>query len=76
MTLTGGPTSIRNALSLFEAFKSVSGLRINLDKTEILRIGKDRDSDIYNNLGLKSVQVVKILGVNISNNIMEVTENL
>ena len=76
LTLTGGPTSIRNALSLFEAFKSVSGLRINLDKTEILRIGKDGDSDIYNNLGLKSVQVVKILGVNISNNIMEVTENL
>ena len=76
LTLTGGPTSIRNVLSLFEAFKFVSGLRINLDKTEILRIGKDRDNDIYNNLGLKSVQVVKILGVNINNNIMEVTENL
>ena len=55
LTLTGGPTSIRNALSLFESFKSVSGLRINLDKTEIVRIGKYRDSDIYNNLGLKSV---------------------
>ena len=46
--------SVSNSIALFKFFSDFSGLRLNLDKTEIIAIGKNVDKNITLPQNLKS----------------------
>ena len=54
--------SIRRLEFIFECFRQVSGLKINMDKTKVLLLGCSHDSNYDFPFGQK-VDVLKILGV-------------
>ncbi len=63
--------SIDAALDTFHTFQGVSGLKVNLDKTEIFPIGSLRNSqqNLYSKHGVKwSHSGVKVLGIHLSHN--------
>ena len=70
--------SIREVVSTLDKFETLAGLRVNKDKTQMLRIGKGATSDkiLCNDLGLKWVTRLKVLGVNLSAAPHEMMENL
>ena len=37
-------TSLNNAINIFEQFKHCSGLKLNLNKTEIIPLGKSKNA--------------------------------
>ena len=65
MTLSRSESSLREAISVLEGFEAVSGLKINKDKTQVLKIGSNpsNDRDLCPDLGLKYVKKMKILGI-------------
>ena len=70
--------SIKEVVSTLDKFETLAGLRVNKDKTQMLRIGKGATSDkiLCNDLGLKWVTRLKVLGVNLSAAPHEMMENL
>ena len=70
--------SIREVFSLLDKFEQLSGLKVNTDKTQVLRIGKDATSDpiLCPDLGLKWVNKLKILGINLMATPSEMQSNL
>ena len=69
--------SFNETISCFQKFGQSTGLKINYDKTEILRIGSLRhtDASFYSNLPLTwSDGPIKILGVEISNNAVDTSK--
>ena len=60
--------SIREVISTLDKFEAIAGLRVNKDKTQMLKIGKGAPSasNLCTDLGLKWVKRMKILGVNLS----------
>ena len=77
MTLSPGVDNIDNALSLFRSFELISGLKINIDKTELLEVGKQEQgvAAYFDHIGIKKVSEAKILGVKISNDMYSATED-
>ena len=79
MTLfIGDLESLNNTVMALETFESFSGLKLNLGKTELIPIGKPRDSNtikLSEKLEKISVKQVpfKALGVWFSNNIKEIS---
>ena len=62
-------SSVDTTFSLFERFQSVSGLKVNFDKTEIFPLGslKDVTIDLYGKRNIRwSQSGVKVLGINIT----------
>ena len=55
--------SVRAVLQTLDNFSTVSGLRVNVEKTNCLPIGKPRSTTFINDLGLKVVNELKILGI-------------
>ena len=70
--------SLKEVVSTLDKFETLAGLRVNKDKTQMLRIGKGATSDkiLCNDLGLKWVTRLKVLGVNLSAAPHEMMENL
>ena len=70
--------SIKEVVSTLDKFETLAGLRVNKDKTQMLRIGKGATSDkiLCEDLGLKWVTRLKVLGVNLSAAPHEMMENL
>ena len=70
--------TLREVILTLEKFETLSGLRVNKDKTQVLRIGRDATSDpiLCPDLGLKWVSKLKILGIFLSANPSEMEENL
>ena len=70
--------SIKEVVSTLDKFETLAGLRVNKDKTQMLRIGKGATSDkiLCEELGLKWVTRLKVLGVNLSAAPHEMMENL
>merc|ERR1711971_378575 len=64
-------------INTLERFEKISGLRVNKDKTQVLRIGKDATSDpvLCPDLGLKWVTKLKILGIYLSATPSEIENN-
>ena len=77
LTLSPGVDNIDNALSLFRSFELISGLKINIDKTELLEVGKQEQgvAAYFDHIGIKKVSEAKILGVKISNDMYSATED-
>ena len=69
--------SIREVVSTLDKFEKIAGLKVNKDKTQMLRIGKGATSDdiLCEDLGLKWVCRLKILGINLSATPHEMMEN-
>ena len=57
--------SIREVIHILDRFEVLSGLKVNRDKTQVLRIGKGAISDpiLCPELGLKWVTKLKVLGI-------------
>ena len=69
--------SMKEVVSTLDRFELISGLKVNKDKTQVLRIGKGASSDkiLCEELGLKWVTRLKVLGVNLSATPHEMLEN-
>ena len=65
LTLSRSESSLRETISMLEGFEAISGLKINKDKTQVLKIGSNpsNDRDLCPDLGLKYVKKLKILGI-------------
>ena len=70
--------SMKEVVSTLDKFELIAGLKVNKDKTQVLRIGKGATSDkiLCEDLGLKWVTRLKVLGVNLSAAPHEMMENL
>ena len=69
--------SINAILKTFGEFTKVSGLKINFDKSEVLRIGQMKNSNlrIKTDLELKwTNEPLKVLGINVSPNLNEILD--
>ena len=68
---------MRAAVSMLEGFQEISGLKINKDKTQVLKIGRnpENDRDLCPDLGLKYVNRLKILGIYLAANPVDMEEN-
>ena len=77
LTLQFSPETVTEALKVFKDFEAASGLKMNLEKTEVLRIGAIKNTDIIlcpeTNLKWTN-DPVKLLGVLISTDISEMIE--
>ena len=69
--------SIREVIATLDRFEKIAGLKVNKDKTQMLRIGKGAASDpvLCNELELKWVTRLKILGIYLSATPSEINEN-
>ena len=70
-------SSIREVISILDKFEKIAGLRVNKDKTQMLKIGKGASSapNLCSDLGLKWVNRMKILGINLSASPHEMADN-
>ena len=77
LTLPRSESSMRAAVSMLEGFQEISGLKINKDKTQVLKIGRnpENDQDLCPDLGLKYVNRLKILGIYLAANPVDMEEN-
>ena len=69
--------SIREVIATLDRFEKIAGLKVNKDKTQMLRIGKGAASDpvLCNDLELKWVTRLKILGIHLSATPSEINKN-
>ena len=60
-------------MNIFDNFEAISGLKINTDKTEILKIGAAKNSNVelLKEYKFKWKSSIKILGVQLWNNLNE-----
>ena len=77
ITMPRSEESLNEVINTLDRFEKISGLRVNKDKTQVLRIGKDAKSDsiLCPDLGLKWVAKLKILGIYLSATPSEMEEN-
>lgn len=64
--LDGSETSIRAVIQAFETFKNISGLRINVDKTQIIKLGGTIIEGRCPILDIPYNTEFKLLGINFS----------
>ena len=57
------PSSIKGVLDELGTFTEVSGLRVNIEKTKCLQIGRNVDTTFLNGIGLNVVNELKVLGI-------------
>ncbi len=77
LSILANANSLKDAIQLFINFQSLSGLKINRDKTEVVRIGSLKTSDIvlWPEGNLKwSNGPVKVLGINFTPNKRDLLE--
>ncbi len=55
--------SVERLLEILEEFRTMSGLKVNRDKTELLAIKNDEDDKWTKKLGIKKVNIINITGV-------------
>ena len=69
--------SIEEVFALLDKFEQISGLKVNKDKTQVMRIGKNASSDpiLCPELGLKWVTKLKVLGIYLTAKPEEIMDN-
>ena len=65
---------LNGALQELKTFSEVSGLRLNIDKTSCLQIGRPNQQLCQNNHSVKFVTHMKILGISFTNNNDSITK--
>ena len=66
--------SVKAALHELEEFHKVSGLRVNIDKTKCLQIGKEVDCSFLSFAEVRLVRELKVLGILYSNSNTNIVE--
>ena len=61
--MTEEPEKIKIYNEVMGDFKKISGLKVNEDKSEYLRVGDNREKKIEEAGGMKKVDLIKITGV-------------
>ena len=74
LLLDGSERSIRNTFHILTLFGGLSGLRVNVEKTQIMWLGKQSPTNTIN-IPLNTLTEIRLLGITISNN-LERTETL
>ena len=74
LMLDGSESSLRESVQVLDGFHACSGLKINLDKTQAIWLGKLKRQtyEICGDLNLNWVKNFKLLGVNFSVNLEEI----
>ena len=77
LTLPRSESSLREAVKMLEGFEAISGLKINKDKTQVLKIGRNpaNDRNLCLDLGLKYVNRLKVLGIYLAADPKDMEEN-
>ena len=74
LILDGSSESLHAAFNTLEIFGTISGLKVNTDKTQIAWIGKkknSKDKRSINNLNINPISKFKLLGISICVNLQE-----
>ena len=77
LILDGTKSSLLTALNILEIFGSMSGLKINTDKTKLIWIGKKRKSKDKLEIGrnfLWGAETFNLLGIHFTNNLDDIIE--
>jgi len=74
LILDGSQFSIRHTLHTFDCFKQVSGLKINVDKTQAIRLGTPDINPVCPILSIPYSKYFKLLGIQFSINLNEMEE--
>ena len=64
LTLDGSEGSIRRSIDILTNFESISGLKINVDKTQLIKLGKEYKEKICPILNIQYSKTFKLLGIN------------
>lgn len=72
--LDGEEDSLKESLSMFEKFREVSGLKINLEKTQAVWIGKHTKKQLCPEINIQWSDTFKVLGINFSNDLTRIGE--
>ena len=76
MLLDGSQESLDAIIELLKKFEQISGLKINFDKSEIVKLGKSKETDYMLSKEIKITQdFLKVLGIKIpvSGNLQDIT---
>ena len=74
LTLDGSEGSIRRSIDILTNFESISGLKINVDKTQLIKLGKEYEEKICPILNIQYSKTFKLLGINFSVNLGEMED--
>ena len=74
LLLNGSDASLKGAIDELLEFSKLSGLKVNVEKTSCLPIGTLNGDQIANELNIKVVGEIKILGIHVSKNIDTISE--
>ena len=69
MYLWGNRQNVKKAINTIKEFEKSSGMKININKSTIFKLGQIRDVDLQ--LGIKEVSKINVLGVEVINYIDE-----
>ena len=74
LTLENNNASIRAVIQSFTNFEKISGLKINIDKTQVINIGKHDQATNCSALNIPYSTKFKLLGINFSTNLNEMED--
>ena len=74
LILDGSEIATKGALQILNNFEKVSGLRINVDKTQVIKLGQTNNNPICPVLNVPYSQTFKLLGINFSTNLDEIND--
>ena len=74
LTLDGSQTSTTGVMKILKLFEQVSGLKINVNKTQVIKLGKTSKNTNCPVLNLPYCKIFKLLGINFSTNLEEMDE--
>ena len=74
LIIDGSKGSIRKALQILTHFEKISGLRINVDKTQVIKLGTEYKDQICPILNIPYSRTFKLLGIQFSSNLEEMED--
>jgi hypothetical protein len=74
LTIDGSQGSLCNTLQILRHFENISGLRINVDKTHVIKLGTEYDNQICHILNIPYSRTFKLLCIQFSSNLEEMED--
>ena len=74
LTLSNSETTISSAVHCIKDFKLISGLAINVEKTQVIKLGEHNSDINCPILNIPYIDKFKLLGINFSTKLQEMDE--